>query len=147
MNYLHSRYASRITNDQLLYVLGVFACNPWQWVDKYEWRQMNDLEVTALGTFWRGIGEMMGIDLAPIKGLAMHDLRYRADRYDAINWMLDIQQYLDDHDQNLGYNADVDALVKQTMDMGLTLIPKPLKASAMKVGMTLFSDRYRRAAG
>lgn len=29
INYLHSRYGDRITNSQLIYVLGVFACNPW----------------------------------------------------------------------------------------------------------------------
>jgi hypothetical protein len=148
INYLHSRYASRISNDQMLYVLGVFACNPCNWVDKYEWRTLDQMEVVAMGTYWKGIGEMMGIDLEPICGMAHSDPQYDHDHYDAINWMLDMQRYLDEHDSlHLGYNSDIDALVKPTMDLGLTLVPKPLKGVALDAGLTLFDERYRKAGG
>lgn len=76
INYLHSRYGDRITNSQLIYVLGVFACNPQIWAEEWEWRRMNELEVAALGTFWMGVGRMMGIDMREIKGCGKDDPRY-----------------------------------------------------------------------
>jgi hypothetical protein len=117
-------------------------------VDKYEWRTLDQMEVVAMGTYWKGIGEMMGIDLEPIRGMAHNDPQYDHDHYDAINWMLDMQRYLDEHDSlHLEYNSDIDALVKPTMDLGLTLVPKPLKGVALDAGLTLFDERYRKAGG
>jgi hypothetical protein len=76
INYLHSRYGDRITNEQLVYVLGVFACNPQIWAERWEWRRMNELEMAALGTFWMGVGRMMRIDMREIKGCGKDDPRY-----------------------------------------------------------------------
>jgi hypothetical protein len=80
--------------------------------------------------------------------MARDSPQYDHDHYDAINWMLDMQRYLDEHDSHhLGYNSDIDALVKPTMDLGLTLVPKPLKGLALDAGLTLFDERYRKAGG
>jgi hypothetical protein len=63
MNYIHSRYqkTGKISNDDLLYTLSVFITEPINWVAKYEWRRMTDMEKCALGTFWKSIGDSMGI--------------------------------------------------------------------------------------
>lgn len=63
MNYLHARYqkSGKITNDNLLYTLSLFALEPSRWVTKYEWRDLTDLELCACGTYWKAMGDAMGI--------------------------------------------------------------------------------------
>lgn len=64
MNYLHSKYISsgRITNDDLLYTLSVFVTEPQRFAQRYDWRSFNEMEVCALGVFWKSMGDAMGID-------------------------------------------------------------------------------------
>jgi len=51
MNYIHGRYAKKISNDDLLFTLSVFITEPIDFVAKYEWREMTDTEKNALATF------------------------------------------------------------------------------------------------
>ncbi|OBT64848.1 hypothetical protein VE03_06445 [Pseudogymnoascus sp. 23342-1-I1] len=66
MNYLHSPYvkSGKISNDDLLYTLSVFVSEPISWVGRFEWRRLTDLEICALATFWKSIGDAMEIDYA-----------------------------------------------------------------------------------
>ncbi|KAG4025620.1 hypothetical protein MFRU_054g00490 [Monilinia fructicola] len=63
MNYLHASYqkSGKISNDDLLYTLSVFITEPVSWTERFEWRALNDMEVCAIGTFWKAIGDAMGI--------------------------------------------------------------------------------------
>ncbi|KAK2608705.1 hypothetical protein QQS21_002694 [Conoideocrella luteorostrata] len=63
MNSLHSPYikAGKISNEDLLYTLSVFVTEPINWINKFEWRQMTDMEICAQGTFWKSIGDAMDI--------------------------------------------------------------------------------------
>jgi len=46
-----------ISNDDMLYTLSLFALEPVRWVKRYEWREMTPMEVCAIGTFWKSIGD------------------------------------------------------------------------------------------
>ncbi|KAE9987389.1 hypothetical protein EG327_003835 [Venturia inaequalis] len=50
MNYLHSLYQKKnlISNDDMLYTLSLFATEPCRWVNRYEWRQMTEMETCAM---------------------------------------------------------------------------------------------------
>lgn len=63
MNYLHARYqkSGKISNDDLLYTLSLFALEPSRWVARYEWRALTDLELCACGTYWKSMGDAMEI--------------------------------------------------------------------------------------
>ena len=63
MNYLHSKYvaAGQISNADLLYTLSVFVTEPARFMRLFEWRPLNDMEHCAYGTFWKSIGDAMGI--------------------------------------------------------------------------------------
>jgi hypothetical protein len=61
MNWLHSRYPDQISNADLLYTLSVFVVEPERFVRLYEWRPLNEMEYCAYGTFWKSIGDAMGI--------------------------------------------------------------------------------------
>ena len=70
MNYIHSVHQKngRISNDDMLYTLSLFAREPVRWVKEYEWRNLSDMEVCAIGTFWKAIGDAMNIDMSPLPG-------------------------------------------------------------------------------
>ncbi|KAK2040212.1 hypothetical protein LZ31DRAFT_558091 [Colletotrichum somersetense] len=63
MNYLHSRYiaAGQISNADLLYTLSVCITEPIRFMRLYEWRAMTDMEICAIGTHWKAIGDAMDI--------------------------------------------------------------------------------------
>lgn len=63
MNFLHAGYkeAGKITNDDMLYTLSLFALEPARWVKKYEWRELTELELCACGTYWKSMGDAMDI--------------------------------------------------------------------------------------
>jgi hypothetical protein len=69
MNYLHGPYikSGKIRNEDLLYTLSVFITEPIYWINKFEWRNLTEYEVCALGTFWKSIGDAMGIDYKHLK--------------------------------------------------------------------------------
>lgn len=68
LNYLHGHYikAGRISNDDMLYTLSVFVNHPVEWINRYEWRQLTLLEVCAIATFHKTMGESMHISFDPL---------------------------------------------------------------------------------
>ncbi|OIW28160.1 hypothetical protein CONLIGDRAFT_634488 [Coniochaeta ligniaria NRRL 30616] len=63
MNTLHDKYkkAGRISNADFLYTLSVCVTEPIKFINKFEWRKLNDLEVNAVGCHWKSIGDAMHI--------------------------------------------------------------------------------------
>lgn len=63
INYLHNRYrrAGKISDDDMLYTLSLFALEPSRWVRRMDWRGFSDVELCAEGVLWRDIGETMKI--------------------------------------------------------------------------------------
>ena len=77
LNYLHGHYIKqgRISNDDMLYTLALFMNHPCEWINKYEWRQMTDMEVCAVATFHKSMGEALDIhfDVLPSSKLGWAD--------------------------------------------------------------------------
>ena len=42
------RKANLISNDDMLYTLGLFALEPIRWISMYEWRSLTDMERCAM---------------------------------------------------------------------------------------------------
>lgn len=57
MNYIHSLYqkSGAIRDDDMLFTLSLFALEPIRWVERYEWRNLEEFERCALGVFWKSI--------------------------------------------------------------------------------------------
>jgi hypothetical protein len=64
MNYIHNIYQKKglISNDDLLYTLSLFAIEPERWIRRHEWRPLSDLEICAIGVFWKAQGDAMKIE-------------------------------------------------------------------------------------
>lgn len=63
INFLHNRYrrASKISDDDMLYKLSLFALEPSRWVKRMNWRRFSVVEMCAEGVLWRDIREMLEI--------------------------------------------------------------------------------------
>ena len=70
LNYLHGHYIKqgRITNDDMLYTLALFMNHPCEWINRYEWRKLTDLETCALATFHKSMGDAMEISYDVLPG-------------------------------------------------------------------------------
>lgn len=63
MNAMHGRY--RISNDDMIYVLSTFICEPIRWLERFGRRPMTAHEQRAWFNYYRAVGERMGIAGVP----------------------------------------------------------------------------------
>ncbi|KAL8688427.1 MAG: hypothetical protein Q9224_004887 [Gallowayella concinna] len=63
INYLHDRHRKRgmISDEDMLFTLSLFALEPMRWVKKMEWRELDDLEICAVGTLWKYLGDALKV--------------------------------------------------------------------------------------
>ena len=47
-NAIHAKYKGKISNEDYVYVLCVFACQAIMWIDRYSWRKVHPLERQAV---------------------------------------------------------------------------------------------------
>lgn len=82
VNFLHDRWrkAGKISNDDLLYTLGLFALEPIRWTAKYEWRDLTTLEKSAIAIFWKDLGNEMDISYECL-------VPYMQQKDDALAWI------------------------------------------------------------
>ena len=81
MNAMHGRF--RIANDDLLYVLSTFVCEPIRWLERFGRRPMTEREQQAWFLYYCGLGARMGIESIPDRLDAM--MRWNRD-YEAVNF-------------------------------------------------------------
>lgn len=141
MNYLHSRYlkAGKITNDDMLYTLSVFALEPMRWVNKYEWRRMSDFELHASGTFWKSIGDKMEIDFA---ALPSHGRAWST----GYHWLREIEAWseLYERDHMLPARTN-ERLALAHLDLIFLNLPKELNTVGKHLVSSLVGERLRKA--
>ena len=137
MNYLHSPYVKvgKISNDDLLYTLSVFITEPISWINRYEWRETTDLEICALGTFWKSLGDAMGIDYSDLNSNSWdtgidfyHSIKEWAERYEA-KVMTPCQTNT--------------ATADQLVPLLLYYVPRPFASFARQAVGTLMGERLR----
>ncbi|ROW07939.1 hypothetical protein VMCG_03426 [Cytospora schulzeri] len=140
MNHLHNPYkkAGKISNADMLYTLAVAAMEPIRFIRLYEWRALNDMEVCAIGTFWKSIGDAMEIEY---KGYLTQEAWA-----DGIEFVEDITRW--------AKNYEVEAMKpypenKKLADalVGLLFfhVPESLRPFALEIMTVLMGDRIREA--
>lgn len=70
LNYLHGHYRAqgKISNDDMLYTLSSLMNQPCEWIDRYEWRTLTDMERCAVATFHKWMGDTMDISYQVLPG-------------------------------------------------------------------------------
>ncbi|KAI2473136.1 hypothetical protein F4781DRAFT_223114 [Annulohypoxylon bovei var. microspora] len=142
INYLHGRYrkSGKITDNDMLYTLGLFALEPIRWNAKYDWRFLTDVEKCALGVFWKDMGEAMEISYDQLQS-------YMSSEFDdGLTWLDALEKWCDryelDHMVPAVSNKQVS---KATLDIAVFNIPIRLRETAIKFVSALLEPRLRRA--
>lgn len=141
MNYIHSRYqkAGKISNDDLLYTLSLFALEPKRWVENYEWRKLTDLELCACGTYWKSLGDAMSISYNHLPSSANgweHGLR----------WLIEVETWsLAYEEKHMVPAATNRQLADSHFDVLCINVPAGLRGPCKKMMSVLLGERLRKA--
>lgn len=139
MNFLHSRYqkSGKITNDDLLYVLSIFALEPSRWIDRYEWRGMSDVELCAFGTYWKNMGDAMQISYtklpSSVKGWQ-----------DGLHWLEEVKAWSNKYEEAKMIPADTNReLADAQLNNLLPKWPAKYRDPCVKLVVVLLGERLR----
>lgn len=124
----------------MLYTLSLFATEPIRFIDTYEWRKLTELEKCALGTFWKSVGDAMGVSYEPLPSFQNGGFR------DGLHWLDEISAW------SQAYEARAmvpDQKNRETADRTTAILtymlPEPLKHVGLKFVPYMMDDRLRRA--
>jgi hypothetical protein len=143
MNCIHLEYqkAGKISNDDMLYTLAMFAGEPYKWIARYEWRELSTVEKCAVGTWWKGVGEAMNIEF---KGLPGHDSG--RGWKDGMEWLEELMVWTESYEAGVMLPDDKSAQVaEQTVAILLWTLPSSMKPFGRNVVSSLMDDRLRAA--
>lgn len=129
MNRIHHHF--NITNEDYLYVLTTFVCDPIRWNARFGWRKLTNQERLASFTFWREVGRRMNIKNLP-------------ETYD------ELERYNVQYEQTHFAYADTNRRVGEaTRDLFLSWFPMPgfLRPGLRPAIYALLDDSMLRAFG
>ncbi|KAL2001202.1 hypothetical protein VTN02DRAFT_2106 [Thermoascus thermophilus] len=139
MNYIHSVYqkAGKIKNDEMLYILSLFAINPIKWVKTFEWRELNDMEKCAMATYWKSIGDDMKIDYSPLPS-------YSSGWTDGLHWLEEIWAWSEAYEERSIARHETNAAVGQAaLQITVWKLPNALKPLARHAIASILDERLR----
>ena len=144
MNFLHSSYikSGGISNDDMLYTLSLFALEPGRWIDRWEWRQLEEFERCAIGTFWKGVGDGMSISYDKL----ISGGRSGAGWVDGLQWLEEIEQWSGSYEKEaMKPHIDNFKTAEETTAILLWHVPAWAKSVGKKIIFVLMDDRLRTA--
>lgn len=100
MNYLHERYrkAGKILDDDMLHTLGSGMAEIVRFVNDYEWRDLTDVELCAIGVWHRVLGDAMKI---PYTALPSHEEGF----VDGLQFARELEQWVYQYEANVAVNT------------------------------------------
>lgn len=141
MNYLHDRYrkAGKIKDDDMLYTLSLFALEPIRWTRRFEWHDLTDLELCAMGVYWKSMGDQMQI---PYSRLPSAEAGWR----DGLDWLRELEAWSDAYEVKNMLPADTNRqLAIATINIALTNVPRIFHGVGHHFVSALLDERLRDA--
>lgn len=141
MNYIHSGYqkSGQLLDDDLLYTLALFAREPARWINQYEWRQLEDFEKCAIGTFWKSIGDAMGIGYEKLKS-------GKDGWVDGLQWLEEAVEWAEEYEKGcMRPHKNNKMTAEETVAVLLWNIPPAMKGIGKHLVSALMDDRLRTA--
>ena len=141
-NYIHSFYrdSKQVSNEDMLYTLSLFALEPMRWVDRYEWRRLENFEKNALGTFWKAIGDAMGIEYANFLDHGKEGWK------DGLQWFEDVSAWAEEYEVTaMKPSIDNHRTAEETTKLLLWYVPDWAKGLGKLLVVTLMDQRLRTA--
>lgn len=146
MNYIHSGYraSGKITDDDMLYTLSLFALEPVRWIERYEWRPLTDLEKCAVGTFWKSVGDAMMISYEKLP--SYHGKDGGSGFRDGLHWFEEVDAWSTAYEAaNMVPDKNNKTTADETMALLLWGVPKPFHPLGHQVVRFLMDERLRAA--
>lgn len=141
LNYLHGHYIKqgKISNDDMLYTLSLFLNQPVEWINKYEWRQLTDLELCAMGVFHKAMGDGMNISFEKLPS-------YSTGWKDGLHFYRELDTWAKQYEKTymVPHQNNYDTAV-QTRNLLLSQQPSFMKGVLTKVVSAPLDDRLREA--
>lgn len=145
MNFIHSNYrkSGKLLDDDMLYTLALFVTEPIRWINKYEWRKLDDIELCALGTFWKSVGDAMEISWEKLKsGTGGKEGTWK----DGLQWVEEVMEWSEQYEKEyMVPNINSMKTADETTTILLWSVPRPLKGVGKNFVSALMDDRLRNA--
>lgn len=145
MNFIHKGYrqSGKILDDDMLYTLALFVTEPIRWINKYEWRKLADIEICALGTFWKSVGDAMEISWEKLKsGTGGKEGTWK----DGQQWVEEVMEWSEQYEKDcMVPNVNSMKTADETTRILLWSVPGPLKGAGKNLVSALMDDRLRNA--
>ncbi|KAI1111088.1 hypothetical protein F5Y14DRAFT_454373 [Nemania sp. NC0429] len=140
-NYLHSIYIKKglISDDDMLYTLGLFTQEGMRWTDLYEWRKLTDMERCAMATFWKALGEDLCITYRQLPS-------FETGWADGLHWLEELDAWSRQYETRSMRPDDSNArLAESTINLALHNVPNLLRPMVRKFITLLLEPRFREA--
>jgi hypothetical protein len=141
MNYLHHGYraSGNILDDDMLYTLSLFALEPVRWINRYEWRKLSDLEMCAMGTFWKSVGDAMMVSYERLPS-------YKTGFRDGLHWLEEIEAWSNSYEaERMVPDINNKKTADETVNVLLWDVPEILHPVGRQAVSYLMDNRLRTA--
>lgn len=146
INYLHDRWRGKvkggIRDEDMLYTLSLFALEPMRWVKQYEWRELSEVEVCALGTWWKYLGDGLKVPFNELPG-------FEKGWENGLQWMEELSAWSVAYEKKSMVPAKSNAvLAEATLKIILWKVPKWMHGFGRRLFATVMegsSPRLREA--
>ncbi|MCJ1444685.1 MAG: hypothetical protein MMC23_005187 [Stictis urceolatum] len=143
LNCIHGKYvlAGRISNEDFLYTLALFAAEPVKFIDRYEWRRVTEVEKCAVGVFWKTVGDAMEIEM---RGLPTSD---RGETWKSgLHWYEELVAWAEEYERrNMVFDPANKLVAEQTTEILLYGVPRAWHPLGKQVVATFMDRRLRTA--
>ncbi|KAL8788467.1 MAG: hypothetical protein Q9213_001690 [Squamulea squamosa] len=147
INYLHDRWRGKgqgkgIRDEDMLYTLSLFALEPVKWVKKYEWRELSMVEICAVGTLWKYLGDAFKV---PFHFLPGQEKGWK----NGVEWMEELRVWSEEYEERYMLPDKSNAvLADATIRIILWKVPRWMHGFGKRVFATVMegsSPRLRKA--
>ncbi|MFE0175418.1 oxygenase MpaB family protein [Streptomyces sp. NPDC059002] len=125
INQMHRSYD--ISDDDMRYVLCTFVVMPKRWIDAYGWRRFSRHETVAAATYYRTLGQHMGIKEIP-------------DSYEEFENCLDAYE-----EANFGWDQGAREVSDATLDLMVSWYPRAVAPLLRTATLALLDEPLLRA--
>jgi hypothetical protein len=140
---LHTGYraSGKILESDMLYTLSLFALEPVRFVERYEWRGLSALEKCAVGTYWKSVGDALGISYAVLPG-GQSGEGFR----DGLQWLEEMGAWSERYEEEKMKAAEANrAVADKTMDVLVYGMPGWVRGLGVSVATCVMDERLRAA--
>ncbi|KAH8699237.1 hypothetical protein BGW36DRAFT_340713 [Talaromyces proteolyticus] len=143
--FLHTGYrnSGKILEEDMLYTLSLFALEPIRFIKNYEWRELTELERCALGTYWKSLGDALGISYECLPS----GKKEKSDTFrDGLHWLEEIGAWSDAYEvANMKPHAKNKEVADKTTDVLVFTLPHFLEPTGVAFVSFIMDDRLRNA--